>query len=547
MKSKFWHLSILVLLLASLLLSACGSQPTPVTTAPPAATEAAATETVAPTTPAPATGDEYEMLVLAGTFEAQLGCSGDWMPDCAQAALTRDASSGLWTATFDLTAGAYEYKVTANGGWDINFGKDGAPGGDNLTFTLAQDAPVTFTFDPATKLVTLASEGLNDTPPAASAAGSLVIWADKTRVPALKALAASFKTEYSIDITVEELAFGDVRDVFLVAGPAGQGPDIIVGPHDWLGELVASGLIAPLELGDKMADFTPAALEAFTYQGELYGMPNAIENLAFFRNVDLAPEAPQTWDEVVAISRELTANNGADQDKNRYGFIREEGNPYYFFPIQTAFGGYVFGHNTDGTWNPQDVGMDNAGSLAAAQWYADLFTAGIQPKAMTGETAVSWFEQGKAAMIIEGPWNLPRIKKSGVRYAISNIPSGAQAGQPFLGAQGFMVSAFSKEPLLAQVFLAEFVATTETMQRFYDADPRPPAYLPLLETLEDPDIVAFSQAGANAVPMPAIPEMGAVWEAWNNALTLIAQGSDTPDSAFRNAAQQIRDAINKSQ
>jgi len=559
MKSKLLGLIVLVTLVGGLFLTACGGGPTeaPATTVAPAATEAATeapTEAATEAAPEPTATPEpnveptvegYAMVVLPGTFQKQLGCEADWVADCEKTALTLDSASGMWQGAFNIAKGSYEYKVAANGGWDINFGKEGAANGDNLVLVLTTDAPVAFTFDPTTNLVTVESEGIDDTPPAASAEGSLVIWADETRVPALEALAESFKAEYGIDIVVEQLGFGDIRDIFTVAAPAGEGPDIIVGAHDWLGELAASGLLAPVDLGDKAADFSPAALQAFTYQGELYGMPNAIENIALFRNVDLVPDAPETWDEVMSISKELAANNGDDLDANQYGFVRMEGDPYHFFPIQTAFGGYLFGQTEDGSWDPADVGVDSEGSIAAAKWYADLLTNKLQPPAMDGETMVSWFEKGKAAMIITGPWNLPRIKESGVNYAISNIPAGTQPGQPFLGAQGFMVNAFSKEPLLAQVFLVEFVATTETMQAFYDSQPRPPVYTPFLETLDDADQVAFGKAGANAVPKPAIPEISAVWDAWTNALTLIAQNGDDPASAFQNAAQQIRDAIAK--
>jgi maltose-binding protein MalE len=43
--------------------------------------------------------------------------------------------------------------------------------------------------------------------------------------------------------------------------------------------------------------------------------------------------------------------------------------------------------------------------------------------------------------------------------------------------------------------------------------------------------------------MPAIPEMSAVWSAWGDAITLIFQQGDDPQSAFENAAEQIRTAI----
>jgi arabinogalactan oligomer / maltooligosaccharide transport system substrate-binding protein len=63
-----------------------------------------------------------------------------------------------------------------------------------------------------------------------------------------------------------------------------------------------------------------------------------------------------------------------------------------------------------------------------------------------------------------------------VPFEICDIPDETSEGKPFLGAQGFMVSAFSADPLLAQIFLTEFVATPEVMQALYDTGLRPPAY-----------------------------------------------------------------------
>jgi arabinogalactan oligomer/maltooligosaccharide transport system substrate-binding protein len=60
-------------------------------------------------------------------------------------------------------------------------------------------------------------------------------------------------------------------------------------------------------------------------------------------------------------------------------------------------------------------------------------------------------------------------------------PLPLQPGAPFLGVQGFMVNAFSKNQLLAQTFLQTFVATDATMQAFFDQDPRISAWLPVSE------------------------------------------------------------------
>ena len=66
-----------------------------------------------------------------------------------------------------------------------------------------------------------------------------------------------------------------------------------------------------------------------------------------------------------------------------------------------------------------------------------------------------------------------------------------------------MINAFSENQLLAQTFLQQIVATEETLKAIYDRDPRPSAFLPLGELMDDPDLVAFMEAGGQpALPCP---------------------------------------------
>jgi arabinogalactan oligomer / maltooligosaccharide transport system substrate-binding protein len=382
--------------------------------------------------------------------------------------------------------------------------------------------------------------------PADTADGpALVIWADDTRSTVLEQLGADFQNEYGVRVVVTQKAFGDIRDDLKVAGPAGEGPDIIIGAHDWLGELVINGLLRPIDLGAKGDQFLDAAVQAFVYEGELYGMPYALENVAFVYNPEILAEggydtAPTTWDEVAEIAADLEAQGLVEQ-----GYIRQEGDPYHFFPIQTAFGGYVFGLTDEG-YDPGDVGMDDEGSLAAAEWLGMMVDEGHILPGVDYDIMHEQFESGNAAMMITGPWALPRIRESGIPYVVTAIPGATQEAQPFLGVQGLMVSAFSENAVLAEAFLTEFVATDEVMQQIYDADPRPSAFLPVFEAIEDEDIAGFAEAGRNGLAMPAIPEMSAVWTAWDSAVILITQGGEEPESAFTNAAEQIRTTIEES-
>jgi maltose-binding protein MalE len=361
----------------------------------------------------------------------------------------------------------------------------------------------------------------------------LVIWADETRAPILQALAEDFLATYGVSLVVQQVA--DINDQLPIAAPAGEGPDIFIGPHDRLGGWVDSGLVTPVDLGEKADQFLQVALDAFTYNDEVYGMPYAIENMGLFRNADLVPDAPTTWDELLQIGTDLQASGDVT-----YALALED-NGYKVYPILTSFGGYVFGRDATGVWDPTDLGIDSEGMIAAGDWIAENVAAGlISPNANDADTAETLFETGEAAFLMTGPWALARFRESGVNFAISPFPSG---GQPFGGVQGFMINAFSENELLAEAFLTEFVATESTMTELYMAGDRPSAYLPVLDATDDPDLAAFGEAGENAALMPAIPEMGAVWGSWNSAVILVITGEDTPENAFNTAALQIRDVL----
>jgi hypothetical protein len=150
------------------------------------------------------------------------------------------------------------------------------------------------------------------------------------------------------------------------------------------------------------------------------------------------------------------------------------------------------------------------------------------------------FETGQIPFLMAGPWALDRIRASGVPYAVTVFPDN---GAPFLGVQGFMVNAFSENILLAQTFLTEYVATEGFMQQIYETGLRPSAFKSVLAMTDDPDLAGMGEAGANAMPMPNIPEMGSVWSAADNGITLAVTGELSPEEAMTDAANQIRDLI----
>ncbi len=361
------------------------------------------------------------------------------------------------------------------------------------------------------------------------------IWADDMRSPILADLADEFLAAYNVEVIVEEVA--NIRDQFTVAAPAGEGPDITLMPHDQAGSMVASGLLAPIDLGDKVGLFVPSTIDAATYDGVLYAMPYATENLGFFYNTDLVPEPPTTWDEVLEIGRALMADGTVT-----YG-LGLSGTTYDAYPLMTAHGGYIFGRDDAGNWNSEDMGVDSAGMIAAGEWLQAAVEEGFISDSTDWDTAHVLFETGEVPFLMAGPWALDRIRESGIPYAITNFPSAEQAGYPFSGVQIFVVNAFSENVLLAQAFLTEFVATEEVMSALYKAGNRPSAFIPVLESTEDADLLAMGKAGESATAMPTIPAMGSVWGSWNDAIVLILTGEQEPADALGTAGIQIRSAI----
>ena len=117
------------------------------------------------------------------------------------------------------------------------------------------------------------------------------------RAPVVRVFPGIYR--HPLTVKVEFVDFGQ-SDQVGVAGPAGEGPDIFIGASDWIGELATNGVLEPIDLGGAAGDFTQASLDALTFDGVLYGVPHAVEAIALYFNTDLVPEAPTTFDELIA-------------------------------------------------------------------------------------------------------------------------------------------------------------------------------------------------------------------------------------------------------
>ncbi|MGK3949031.1 sugar ABC transporter substrate-binding protein [Microbacterium sp. K2] len=366
-----------------------------------------------------------------------------------------------------------------------------------------------------------APEGGDD---AASGDGAeLVIWTDAEREAAITAAAEAFEEETGATVTLVQKNFEDLRNDFIAQVPTGEGPDITVGAHDWLGALVAAGVVDTIDLGDKASEFEQVALDAMTYDGQLYAMPYSLETIALVQNVDLVgAEAPATWDDMIAkgvaagTERPFVINTGG-----------ETGDGYTMYGLQTSFGAPVFVQDDTGSYT-SEVGMGGAPGEAFATWLGANGSSGTGYISTTIDYDINneLFASGKAPYTIQGPWAISAF--DGVNVAVNPIPSaGGEAAAPFVGVQGFYLSSKSKNALLAQEFLTNYLGTEDAQRALYEADPRIPAWSTLAEEVSsDPITAGFVASAQSGVPMPSIPEMGSVWDLWNAAQAQIINGAD---------------------
>lgn len=368
---------------------------------------------------------------------------------------------------------------------------------------------------------------------------TLTVWVDQNRADALKDSISQFEEENDVTVDLVVKQNEKIRDDFTAQVPTGKGPDVTIGAHDWLGAFVQDGLVAPIELGDAASGFQDVAISAFTYDGKVYGLPYATENVALMRNADLVSVAPATFDDMIAAGTAAGV-----QYPFVVGLDPANADPYHLYGFETSFGNSVFAQNADGSYDGTQLTIGDEAGQQFAAWLGAQGAAGTINLNLTQDLAKEAFNAGQTPFILTGPWNTTDAEAAGINIAIDPIPTaGGETASPFVGVQGFYVNAKSENALLANQFLVNYIGTEEVQYALYEAGNRPPALTAAYEkAAEDPIIKGFGDVGATGFPMPSIPEMGSVWEFWGVAEAAIIKGAD-PASTWTKMADDIQAKI----
>ncbi|MBN9418400.1 MAG: extracellular solute-binding protein [Candidatus Eremiobacteraeota bacterium] len=347
--------------------------------------------------------------------------------------------------------------------------------------------------------------------------------------------------KYGKPVKVLGVPFEGLKNKVLVATPAGQGPDVIVGPQDWLGVFSAADLLEPLPeslVAPLKKEVLPVALDGVTYEGKVYAYPILLDGLALLRNPELAPRAPKSIEDLRDYAVEL------QKDGKIKGFYYDLRELYFSWPFFSACGASVF---RPGGLEP---GLTGPEGVQATQYLKSLRDQKLIPLGAQNDFAKSMFLDGKLAMTLNGPWFLGDIRKRKTPYVIEPVPPGSHPAASFIGVNGLMVNGLS--PRKQDAFpLIEFLGNKDCQVTMSLASGRPPARLDAqAEVAKDPvtgpDIAAFTRVVQQGVAMPNHPAANAVWDPMKQSVELITKGEVLdPAGELHNADEAIRQKIQR--
>jgi len=388
----------------------------------------------------------------------------------------------------------------------------------------------------AAALAVAALTGLASQPAQAQTSPRLLIWINGDKgYNGLQKVGDEFERLSGVNVVVQHPE--GAPDKFQAAAAAGKGPDIMCWAHDRVGEWAKSGLLVPIRPSRRIRDeIDDSAWRAFTYRGQVWGYPLAIEAIGLIYNKALVPTPPASFEEVIALDQQL-------QKDGKRAILWAYNNSFFSWPLLAGPGGFIFGRNAQGELDPKQVGVNTPGALQGAQMLERLVRDGHMPRGARYAEMEAAFARGQVAMMINGPWAWDNVRKVGIAFGVAPIPSiGGQPSKPFVGVLGCMITAPSRVKDIAQEFIEQHLLKVESL-KIISADvplgtPANKAYY--AELSADPNIVATMANARAGVPIPNIPEMGRFFPAMDAALEAITNGRQAPADALNGAAARMK-------
>ncbi len=311
-------------------------------------------------------------------------------------------------------------------------------------------------------------------------------------------------------------------------------PDVLMLDNPDIQQIAETGALAPLEdFGISLDGFAPGPVSAATYDGKVYGMQPGANTLAIFYNKDVLEKAgvkpPTTWDELKSTAKELTVDK-------QYGFAFNATADYegawQFLPPMWTNGG-------------DETALTSPEVAGALQLWKDLVDDGSVSKSV-----VNWkqadvndqFIAGKAAMMLNGPWQIPALTKAKINYGVVPFPvnTAGQTSVAPLGGEAWTVPLTADEAKMTKAAeLVKCMNTDENQVKRAKEGGLVPTKLALAEQFKTdvPEISGFVDSVGTARARTG--KLGAKWpetaKTIYTGMQLVLTGQATPEEAMAKA------------
>ncbi|MBD3238053.1 MAG: extracellular solute-binding protein [Candidatus Moranbacteria bacterium] len=397
-------------------------------------------------------------------------------------------------------------------------------------------------------------------------------------------------------ITYRKFPIEEYEDELIRAFARDQGPDIFLAHHTWLkrhGEFMIGleqsrqvynqaiqslgGCQKPPSIEQPLISernykeaFVDVAYQDFVSNGEIYGIPLAVDTLALYYNEDLYKEInefypPTTWEELEKISRKLAKIDefgNINQAGIGMGTARNVGRPGDILAMLIMQKGSDIVDRKTLSVEITQKARGPAGQLINPGLQALEFYTGFADASHPNYTwnprmhhSTDLFQEGKLGMIINYTFavDLLKLKAPKLNFKLAKIPQ-FQGASPenkitYANYWGYVVAGKSAHkraslPIEAWKFLL-YLGQKEQIQAYVELTNRPPSRRDVIEERKnDPDFGVFAEQAYKAKSWIQ-PNEHRVNQIFKKNIEDVALNKQEPEDAVNNIESNIQVLIEK--
>ena len=362
--------------------------------------------------------------------------------------------------------------------------------------------------------------------------------------PSLANIAKWDKTHPDNPIDQKFIPFGQLSQQLIKGIATGDVPDLITIDNPVVASFASQGALEDLTtlVKDsqvvKKENYFTGSWNTTIWNGQQFAVPGEANTLALYYNADMFREKgldpdkpPRTWAELKAAAEKLT-----DPAKNVYGIgfsaIQSEEGTFQWLPFLWEAGADLPTLNSDG-------------GKAALQLWVDLVKGSNMSPGILGWTqqdVLAQFQNRKAAMMINGPWQIPTLKKDNpdLKWQVVTLPKGQQ-GASILGGENMAIVKGSKNSDAAWDLIS-WTQTPDNLKAYLTQAGKLPSRQDLAEDpawTGDPVLKVFIEQLKVAKPRAYGPKYPEISNAIQEMIQAAISGQKPVDAAVADAATKI--------